>query len=29
MRPGARLTHALVEFDDQGVDGLVNALANW
>ena len=28
MRPGAQLTHALVEFDDQGVDGSVNALAN-
>ena len=27
MRPGAQLTHALVEFDDQGVDGSVNALA--
>jgi NADH-quinone oxidoreductase subunit L len=26
MRPGAQLTHALVEFDDQGVDGSVNAL---
>jgi NADH-quinone oxidoreductase subunit L len=28
MRPGAQLTHALVEFDDQGVDGSVNALAD-
>jgi NADH-quinone oxidoreductase subunit L len=28
MRPGAQLTHALVEFDDQGVDGSVNGLAN-
>jgi NADH-quinone oxidoreductase subunit L len=28
MRPGAQLTHALVEFDDQGLDGLVNALGN-
>jgi NADH-quinone oxidoreductase subunit L len=28
MRPGARVTHALVEFDDQGVDGSVNGLAN-
>ncbi len=28
MRPGAQLTHALVEFDDQGVDGSVNALAH-
>ncbi len=28
MRPGAQLTHALVEFDDLGVDGSVNALAN-
>jgi NADH-quinone oxidoreductase subunit L len=28
MRPGAQFTHALVEFDDQGVDGSVNALAN-
>ncbi len=28
MRPGAQLTHSLVEFDDQGVDGSVNALAN-
>jgi len=28
MRPGAQLTHALVEFDDQGVDGSVNALAS-
>ena len=28
MRPGAQLTHALVEFDDQGVDGSVNALGN-
>jgi NADH-quinone oxidoreductase subunit L len=27
MRPGAQLTHALVEFDDQGIDGSVNALA--
>jgi NADH-quinone oxidoreductase subunit L len=27
MRPGAQLTHALVEFDDEGVDGSVNALA--
>ncbi len=27
MRPGARLTHELVEVDDQGVDGSVNALA--
>jgi NADH-quinone oxidoreductase subunit L len=26
MRPGAQLTHSLVEFDDQGVDGSVNAL---
>jgi NADH-quinone oxidoreductase subunit L len=28
MRPGAELTHALVEFDDQGVDGSVNALGD-
>ena len=28
MRPGAQLTHALVEFDDQGVDGSVNGLAH-
>jgi NADH-quinone oxidoreductase subunit L len=28
MRPGAQLTHALVEFDDRGVDGSVDALAN-
>jgi NADH-quinone oxidoreductase subunit L len=28
MRPGAQLTHALVEFDDQGVDGSVNALGD-
>ena len=28
MRPGAQLTHALVEFDDQGMDGSVNALGN-
>ncbi|MGA8329755.1 MAG: NADH-quinone oxidoreductase subunit L, partial [Mycobacterium sp.] len=28
MRPGAQLTHALVEFDDKGVDGSVDALAN-
>ena len=27
MRPGAQLTAALVEFDDAGVDGSVNALA--
>ena len=27
MRPGAQLTHSLVEFDNQGVDGSVNALA--
>ncbi|HUE32736.1 MAG TPA: NADH-quinone oxidoreductase subunit L, partial [Mycobacterium sp.] len=27
MRPGAQLTDALVEFDDAGVDGPVNALA--
>jgi NADH-quinone oxidoreductase subunit L len=27
MRPGAQLTHALVEVDDEGVDGSVNALA--
>jgi NADH-quinone oxidoreductase subunit L len=27
MRPGAELTHALVEFDDEGVDGSVNRLA--
>jgi NADH-quinone oxidoreductase subunit L len=27
MRPSAQLTHALVEFDDQGVDGSVNAIA--
>ncbi|MGO9158568.1 NADH-quinone oxidoreductase subunit L [Mycobacterium sp.] len=27
MRPGAELTRALVEFDDAGVDGSVNALA--
>lgn len=26
MRPSAQLTHALVEFDDEGVDGSVNAL---
>ena len=29
MRPGAQLTHALVEVDDEGVDGSVNALARW
>ncbi|HYX98254.1 MAG TPA: NADH-quinone oxidoreductase subunit L [Mycobacterium sp.] len=28
MRPGAQLTHALVEFDNQGVDGSVNALGS-
>ncbi|BBX48615.1 NADH-quinone oxidoreductase subunit L [Mycobacterium cookii] len=28
MRPGAQLTHTLVEFDDKGVDGSVNALAD-
>jgi NADH-quinone oxidoreductase subunit L len=28
MRPGAELAHALVEFDDQGVDGSVNALGD-
>ena len=28
MRPGAQLTHTLVEFDNQGVDGSVNALAS-
>jgi NADH-quinone oxidoreductase subunit L len=28
MRPGAQFTHALVEFDDLGVDGSVNGLAN-
>jgi len=28
MRPGAQLTHALVDFDNKGVDGSVNALAN-
>lgn len=27
MRPGAQLTHVLVEVDDAGVDGSVNALA--
>ncbi|MGB8389934.1 MAG: NADH-quinone oxidoreductase subunit L, partial [Mycobacterium sp.] len=27
MRPGAQLTQALVEVDDAGVDGSVNALA--
>jgi NADH-quinone oxidoreductase subunit L len=27
MRPGAQLTHALVEFDDEALDGSVNALA--
>jgi NADH-quinone oxidoreductase subunit L len=27
MRPSAQLTHALVDFDNQGVDGSVNALA--
>jgi NADH-quinone oxidoreductase subunit L len=27
MRPGAQLTHALVDFDNAGVDGSVNALA--
>jgi NADH-quinone oxidoreductase subunit L len=27
MRPGAQLTHTLVEFDNKGVDGSVNALA--
>jgi NADH-quinone oxidoreductase subunit L len=27
MRPSGQLTHALVQFDDQGVDGSVNALA--
>ena len=27
MRPGAQLTHALVDVDDAGVDGSVNALA--
>jgi NADH-quinone oxidoreductase subunit L len=27
MRPGAQLTHALVEIDNGGVDGSVNALA--
>ena len=27
MRPGAQLTEALVEFDNAGVDGPVNALA--
>jgi NADH-quinone oxidoreductase subunit L len=27
MRPGAQLTHALVEFDNRDVDGSVNALA--
>ena len=27
MRPGAELTDALVEFDNAGVDGSVNALA--
>jgi len=27
MRPGAHLTHALVDVDDAGVDGSVNALA--
>jgi NADH-quinone oxidoreductase subunit L len=27
MRPGAQLTNALVEFDNRGVDGSVNALA--
>jgi NADH-quinone oxidoreductase subunit L len=29
MRPGAQLTDALVEVDDAGVDGSVNALAAW
>jgi NADH-quinone oxidoreductase subunit L len=29
MRPGAELTDALVEFDNAGVDGSVNALAAW
>jgi NADH-quinone oxidoreductase subunit L len=28
MRPGAQLTHTLVDFDNKGVDGSVNALAN-
>ncbi|OBJ62056.1 NADH-quinone oxidoreductase subunit L [Mycobacterium sp. 1423905.2] len=28
MRPGAQLTHALVEIDNGGVDGSVNALAD-
>lgn len=28
MRPGAQLTHALVEVDNAGVDGSVNALAD-
>jgi NADH-quinone oxidoreductase subunit L len=27
MRPSAQLTHALVEFDNEAVDGSVNALA--
>jgi NADH-quinone oxidoreductase subunit L len=27
MRPGAQLTYALVEFDDEGLDGSVNAIA--
>ncbi len=27
MRPSGQLTHALVEFDNQGVDGSVNAFA--
>ena len=27
MRPGAQLTEALVEVDDAGLDGSVNALA--
>ena len=27
MRPGTELTHALVEVDNAGVDGSVNALA--
>jgi NADH-quinone oxidoreductase subunit L len=28
MRPSAQLTHTLVDFDNKGVDGSVNALAN-
>jgi len=28
MRPGAQLTHTLVDFDNKGVDGSVNALAH-